>query len=49
MADPASDPAGVLAYSNEQTLQYLESHGVGTLLKMLLKDVIEVKPNDPIS
>jgi hypothetical protein len=49
MADPASDPAGVLAYNNEETLGYLESHGVGTLFKMLLKDVIESKPTDPIS
>eukprot|EP01049_Picozoa_sp_SAG25_P024852 SAG25_NODE_11451_length_304_cov_0.653659_1_plen_33_part_01 len=27
MADPGSDPAGVLAYNNEETLGYLESHG----------------------
>lgn len=49
MADPGSDPAGVLAYSNEETMAYLESHGVGTLMKLLLKDVIESKPTDPIS
>jgi hypothetical protein len=49
MADPGSDPAGVLAYNNDETLGYLESHGVGTLFKMLLKDVIETKPTDPIS
>ena len=49
MADPGSDPAGVLAYNNAETMTYLESHGVGTLMKALLKDVIETKPTDPIS
>ena len=49
MAHPASDPAGVLDYNNDETKEYLESHGVTTLMCSVLKEVVTTKPDDPIS
>ena len=49
MAHPASDPAGVLDYNNDETKEYLESKGVTTLMCAVLKEVVTTKPDDPLS
>ena len=48
MAASGADPAGVLAYNNDETQQYLEAKGVGTLMCAVLKEVVTTKPEDPI-
>ena len=49
MASQGADPAGVLAYNNDDTQAYLEAKGVTTLMCAVLKDVVTTKPDDPIS